>query len=48
MDSRGIAMFSLVALLWGGTNPIIEQSVNNTEDYKTDDYSPSSVFSVVK
>ena len=48
MDAKGLALFSLVALFWGGTNPLIEQSVNDTEDYKADDYSPNSVFSVIK
>ena len=48
MDPKGIALFSLVALFWGGTNPLIERSVNETKDYKADDYSPNSVLSVIK
>ena len=48
MEAQGILMFSLVALLWGGTNPLIEKSVTYTKDYEPDDYSPSSVISVAK
>ena len=41
-----VGLFSIVAIFWGATNPLIEESVTETKDYKTDDYSPKSVISV--
>ena len=46
IDACGILLLGLVGLLWGGTNPLIEKSVKDKDNYRVDDYSPSSVLSV--
>ena len=40
--------FLLVAIFWGATNPLIENSVNETENFEADDFSVKGFWNVIK